>query len=407
MIVNVYGEGSSADPSHVARASQKYGGTCFVIAASEPRAIARRSLLENFGKVVVGSEAHEIAETIRQFEDLTLGIVTFAESGIELANQLSDILELPKLGSGTAEVLVDKWDQRKRLNAAWPIETKTMLLSDVLDPGALSYPVVIKPRRGAGSINTMFAHETSEFINAVREVERLGDYVVEESLIGVKDPLGPFLADNLSIESVVQRGKITVIGFSGRLPLAEPARDTGLIFPVSLPASWKSQVLEVNMRAIECLGIFQGLVHAEIKFCESGPRVIEVNARLGGGLARLMPLTLGMDPVEIAIGLSTGAEFEESSMICEPVGVAAHMYIQSPMKAIRIVTLPELRTLRGLADVFRVDRRVAPGDVLDWRNGTAGRLFDVWLYSGDIEKLHESIVRVNETVLQNTVWEFR
>lgn len=404
MILNVYSAGS-ADPSHIAKASKAYGGCVFIVDPSDHDAMSLCSMMSNFGQVVVGNEVSGIEREIRLLGFRPEGVVAFSEARIELAISLADIFRLPRLVSGDAAVLVDKWLQRCQLNSVFEDETFSMILSDSTKADEVPYPNVIKPRRGAGSTNTVFTTDHLEFEVARSELPPREEYVLEEELIGAKDALGDWLADNISVESVVQSGEISILGFSGRLTLAEPARDTGLIFPIIIPSPLEDLVVEANRKAILALQLQQGIVHAEFKICESGPRVIEVNGRLGGGLARLVPLTLNIDPVEIAVTLSVGNRLEQVHKMRSSDGVAGHIYIQAPMSAVRVVALPELDEIRTIEDVVRVDRRKGIGDSLDWRNGTMGRVFDVWIHSSNLDNLQRSVQHVDDLFQHSSVWD--
>jgi hypothetical protein len=385
-------------------ASQIRGGCTFIVDPVDDDAMSLRPLISNFGRVIVGNEADKIAKEIRALGLRPEGVVTFSEARIELAIELADIFGLSRLISGNPAVLVDKFLQRAHLNAVFREKTFSTILSEVTDSAIVPYPNVIKPRRGAGSTNTIFTLNPSDLEMARSGITSQDEYVLEEALIGAKGAMGNWLADNMSVESVVQAGEISVLGFSGRLPLAEPARDTGLIFPIDIPSPLKEMVIEANRLSIIATQIHQGIVHAEFKICEDGPRVLEVNGRLGGGLARIMPLTLHLDPVEIAVSLSANVRVDIESTRMLTYGVAGHLYVQAPKDAVKVLALPTLSEVRSIKDVVRVDRRTNVGAALDWRSGTNGRVFDVWIHSSTLEELQTSAELVNEIILDRSIW---
>ncbi|MFF3358835.1 acetyl-CoA carboxylase biotin carboxylase subunit family protein [Streptomyces sp. NPDC002917] len=67
-------------------------------------------------------------------------------------------------------------------------------------------------------------------------------------------------------------------------------------------------VSDVITHALEALGITLGVVHADMRLTDSGPRLIEVNACLGGDLIPLLvQLATGINLVRVAAALASGA----------------------------------------------------------------------------------------------------
>ncbi len=60
------------------------------------------------------------------------------------------------------------------------------------------------------------------------------------------------------------------------------------MFPSSLGHGDEAAVVELASRALEALGVRHGNSHVEVKLSARGPRVIEVNGRIAGGLLELM-----------------------------------------------------------------------------------------------------------------------
>lgn len=57
---------------------------------------------------------------------------------------------------------------------------------------------------------------------------------------------------------------------------------------------------------MEALGITRGLAHTKIKLTPDGPRIIEVNGRLGGHVDELYARAFGVDMLAIELGVATG-----------------------------------------------------------------------------------------------------
>ena len=170
---------------------------------------------------------------------------------------------------------------------------------------------MVKPRRGAGSRDTVLIGDADE-LRALLDDQSMSTsghdepMIVEEYLVGLPTATGPHFADYLSVESVVSRGVISHLAVTGRFPPAEPFRETGLFIPSDIDLCLTQEVLEVATKAISALEIGIGFLHTEIKLTPSGPKVIEVNGRLGGSVPEMAALALGMNLFELALRVALG-----------------------------------------------------------------------------------------------------
>lgn len=65
----------------------------------------------------------------------------------------------------------------------------------------------------------------------------------------------------------------------------------------------------VRQGAHEALGLTRAMTHTELRLTSSGPRVVEVNARTGGGMIpRLGQLVTGIDLGRVSAELAVGAD---------------------------------------------------------------------------------------------------
>lgn len=102
--------------------------------------------------------------------------------------------------------------------------------------------------------------------------------IVEEYLPGRDDqPLGDYVAVECAVD-----GGVVALAVTGKLRLLPPFRETGQFWPARLPADEREEIIDLAVAALEALDVRTGLAHVEIKLTPAGPRVIEVNGRLGG-----------------------------------------------------------------------------------------------------------------------------
>ena len=262
-----------------------------------------------------------------------------------------------------------------------------------------SFPAVLKPRRGEGSRDTFeitsFDDLRGRYTSLLTSDGRLGrEFVLEEYIADADtDIVGPGFGGYVSVESVVVEGRIIHLAVTGRMPLAEPFRESGLFIPSTLDDAAQTSVLDVAARAAEALGIERGCLHTEIKLTPAGPVVIEVNGRMGGILPEMLEPAFGLRIVPVAFRVALGERVEIEEMPASD-GVVFRLYVQAPTSAERLARLEgidELRRAAGVDEVV-VNRRV--GDRVDWQEGSQGYVYNV---NGSVPD-HAALLEVTEQI---------
>ena len=402
--------GGAATPSEIALAADDRGyQVVFIIHPDDEEARAQTRLLEAWGSVVVARAADDV-EAARPVGAVA-AVVAFADSVLPIAAEIATRLGLVGNDPAIVPRLVDKATQRHRLNecgigavasigvaGATPLESLR---------GHVPLPGVLKPTTGAGSRDTIFVDDFDELAGELAQYPPTARFVVEARIPEGDHPLGSWLSDHVSVESAVVAGEVTHLGLSGRLPVIKPARERALLFPIGVDERLTATLYSLAQQAISGLGITAGLVHTEIKLSSLGPTIIEVNARLGGGLATIMPAVGGLDPVGLALDIALNrAEFPAllPDEFRAPAPVGMHYYAQPPFEAVRLETAPETRVLRKLAGVFGADRHVRDGEAVSWRNGSAGRIFDIYIRADSLAELEHRTNAVEAVLTESTKW---
>jgi hypothetical protein len=235
-------------------------------------------------------------------------ILTFSDDVMPLTAELADRLGLPFHSRQTAELLTDKAAQRSRLAECGVDELGSATLSSPGDwPAASSrigLPAVLKPLRGNGSrdVYRITGNEQGQAL-ADRLLGSGASFVLEEYLVGrTCQPYGDFV----SVESIVSDGQVRHLAVTGKLPMVPPFRETGHCWPSPLDEVEQRQVKDLVSRAVSALGVTLGLTHTEIKLTPDGPRIIEVNGRLGGFINDFARSAYRVDLVDIAGRLALG-----------------------------------------------------------------------------------------------------
>ena len=87
---------------------------------------------------------------------------------------------------------------------------------------------------------------------------------------------------------------ISHLALTGRFPLAENFRETGFFIPAALDEAEQDEVLRAGHGGHRGARGHVGCLHTEIKFTPDGPRIIEVNGRVGGGVPEMIERAAGI-----------------------------------------------------------------------------------------------------------------
>jgi biotin carboxylase len=368
-----------------------------------------RSTVEELREIATVCDITDLAGTdlADLVEHLNLdGITTFSESRLNLTAALADRRGLPYQSPGTARALTDKFAQRRILAEAGVQATRCRVVHDVADLGPalaeVGLPAILKPRSGAASAYTVRVDTVAEaaarlgdFLAHLPAAAR-GDFVVEELLAGDPAVAGAGWGDYVSVESVTSSGVVRHVEITGKFPLAEPLRETGYVVPSTLAEPTRRQVLELTEAGLLALGVRHGVTHVEVKLTPRGPRIIEVNGRLGGYVADIVRRARGFDLVRAALAAALGSAADPP-----PAAYRRHAFqyfITPPMRAAvlrRFDGVAELAEHRGI-QLVETFKRV--GERLDWRDGTLAYLGIVHGSAHDHEGVARLVAQVRQTL---------
>ncbi|CRK56699.1 hypothetical protein [Alloactinosynnema sp. L-07] len=320
---------------------------------------------------------------------LPAGVVTFSEYQLAETARLAATLGLPGHAAATVDVLTDKFAQRRALAAAGVQPTRCAVVTDVDAAIAeVGLPAVVKPRVGAGSRHTSRVDTRDEFAAAVAAAGV--PVVAEELLVGDQSVAGVGFGDYVSVESVHTPAGSRQVCVTGKFPLAEPFRETGMLLPS--PLADESAVLALDAAATDALGIRHGIAHTEIKLTPDGPRVIEVNGRLGGYAWEILHRAGGPNLVAVALRLAMGEDPQVSAPTWR--GVTYQVFLTPPAAGGVLVEVSGVDAVRALPGVRKVDVHAQPGAVVDASVGTQAHLGLVYGAAAD----HAGVLDVADSV---------
>jgi hypothetical protein len=330
------------------------------------------------------------------------GLVTFADARLEELAGLARLLALPALSPEAARRVSSKHQQRAALARAAAGGLPSLLVEDPTAPPTLddvSFPAVLKPEAGAGGVQTQVVGDLDELLHALEAVPQATAMVVEPLIPSTPHPTADWLGDYVSVDSVITGDRIIHLGVVDRLPAAEPFREAGGVFPSQLPSPMRRAVEEATERAIRAIGITEAATHTELKLTPEGGSVIEVNARVGGYMHVLYGRAGATSPLESGILVALGRTLPAPT---PPTQAGMLRLVQPPVEARQLVEVPPVRDLMALPGIWSVQVVRRSGDPVNWRDGTYGRIMDIWLEAPD----HAELLRrfeIAEAFLARTV----
>ena len=178
----------------------------------------------------------------------------------------------------------DKHQQRELLARAGVPIPRFMLRGLNEEPAEIArivtYPCVVKPLRLSASRGVMRADNVQGFMKAQNRLRSIvgepeATFLIEEFIPGYE----------VALEGLVVNRRMHVLAiFDKPDPLDGPFfEETIYVTPSQVPAALQKAIVDCAERAVRALGITEGPIHAELRYNERGPWLIELAARPIGG----------------------------------------------------------------------------------------------------------------------------
>jgi biotin carboxylase len=395
----VFGEGAAA-PREIAASLPRGWSLAWVVRASDPLYAMLRPVLASSGALV---ETDDQLNPLGVFPDVH-GITTFSGQLVTLTAQAATRLGLRYHSVEAAHTLTNKAAQRARLSETgvdavrYEVVTSADALAEALD--RVGFPAVLKPVEGFGSRYTFsITDETSADVTRrhVPTAAWRAGMILEEQFRGIGSCSDSGLADYVSVEICTFMGRHEVVAIVGRLPPAKPFRERGAVFPVPMDPGLSEAVRSVAVDALSSIGVTYGVTHTEIKLTPNGPRIIEINGRMGGHVNHVIKRTGGPDLIKAELGTATGVAPQFG--VWEPIGVAFRYLIPAPSCVGRVRHIEGIAKVRELTGVELVAVRARNGTWCDWRQGTGSFIAQVEGWVPGHTALAHLISRIDETVV--------
>ena len=298
------------------------------------------------------------------------GVVTYTDLLVRTAAEVAHRHNLPGQSPEAALALTDKEVQRRVLAEHGVDVLRCATLHQPLDweraVAKVGLPAVLKPRCGSGSRNAYRIDDPAVGARLVKDLLESGPdgpvetgMVLEELLVGVDQGRH---GDYCSVESVTSGGVTTHLAVMSKFRLIKPFRESGHFWPSHLDEATQEQARAVTTAALRAIGFHDGVSHTELKLTPDGPRVIEVNGRLGGFVNELFAHSGGPDLVVAAATVALGEQPELGFGGGLPLVFTFNQL--APPDAVALLGVEGLNAVRALNGVLAHRMLIAPGENL-------------------------------------------
>ncbi len=375
---------------------------------SSPEMTQMARLMERTGTVVdvAGLSGQQVVESVAAARPT--GVLSLNDDSTTRLADIALALDLEFHSPEVARMLTDKLLQRQAFRAAGISTPKTLDVPVELDladvdqlASGVGFPAVLKPRRGNGSRNTFRVHSREELIRllmlpGLRQQEGSG-MILETYLVGPDQPVSRF-DPIVSVESFVHGEAVHHFALTGRLAFAEPFRETGLVLPSDLSPGNTEAAVVAATAAISALGVRHGCLHTELKFTPEGPRIIEVNGRMGGGIPQLVKLAGGGHPVlKVAMELALGRT-EALRLPIRYSRIGWERTVVAPVSADRVESIAGLDALRDVPGLEQITINRRAGEQVNWRHGIQDYIYQVYGSASDYDEVERNCAAVERAV---------
>ncbi|WP_405801899.1 ATP-grasp domain-containing protein [Streptomyces sp. NBC_01506] len=335
--------------AHLARAARESGERLVLLTGVEPLYLHELATLPPGSVDVVAVDTGDrkaVTKALASIEDLR-GLIsstdTWGVTGAELAAEFG----LPGIDPAVIRLVRDKALVRDLLHrkglspfGSAPVEEVAAVDIDWL-ASTVGLPAIIKDTAGTSSQNVWLvrdAEDLSRFRQEAQGAALFGRLFAE-----------PFLAGPVySAETVTWAGETRLLGLSSRLMSPQPwFREDVTAFPVALPPAELSEIEAWLGEILAALGYTDRFAHIELCMTVDGPRLIEVNPRIGGALVgesmcRSLDVNVYGGLVDLALG-------RRPRLLDAPLsgGPAVAFVLAYPTQA------GELVAVQGLEDIAR------------------------------------------------------
>lgn len=175
----------------------------------------------------------------------------------------------------------------------------------------IGLPVIVKPASGTDSLYARTATSLSAVIRAAEQAlgahQEVGAALAEQFARGVVvEEL--LVGDLVSVEIAASGGELMPFLVNGRSQAqSDPCIEMGAVTPAPLPEPLMHACCDYAVAACRAVGLDLGVFHVELVLTADGPRLVEINPRLMGGvMPRMFERVTGIPAGDIVLDVHLG-----------------------------------------------------------------------------------------------------
>ena len=223
---------------------------------------------------------------------------------------------------------------------------------------SLGGKVILKPSRNSGSrgvaeiLPGLSFEEFTLLFERSKKESRDASVMIEQFVEGPE----------FSVEIIIWNGKVHVLQVTDKKTTGAPFFvELGHSQPSLFPEDVVRIVRDAAVKGVEALRLNNCAAHAEVKFQDGEPYIMEIGARLGGDFisTELTHLSTGIDMVGAAIDVAMGIK-PDLRPVDKPQGVAIRYFTPAP----GVVREIQDEDLLKRKEVYESDIYVRPGDLI-------------------------------------------
>jgi len=303
------------------------------------------------------------------------GVLSFSESAVITVAAVAEALGLPGVGVETARICRNKLLMRQAHERGGVPIPRFRLVPDLAAALAAAeefgYPVILKPTLG-GASNFVFRLDNPDelrlrFPQALDGIQQMGWFTMEAD--GTEPgPNGLLIESFLDgpehmTESLAWDGEVYLGSIVDRVTVEGDTFDDDVHHaPTSLTPEQIADVHQAISAAARAQGIRRSVMHAEVRYHEGKPHLLEIAVRPGGGgLDYFARISAGYSPIQTMMDVVAGRRPNVQHYHPTGVHTAGTCLISGPGRVEQITVPPEVAASDR---VFFLKITAKPGDVI-------------------------------------------
>jgi biotin carboxylase len=327
------------------------------------------------------SDCESLTRAVKEYGGID-GVVSMAEAGVRAAATISARLGLPSISEEAAATATSKAAMRRNWQRIGSYSTAFEVVATLGEAHLAAeklgqFPLILKPDRSFGGSRGVTRVEQSADVAKAFDAAQTGGFansavVIEHCVEGSEH----------SAEVLVWEGNTSLLCIGQKIKSLPPYRvDVSVQYPAQLTPAQESTVADMCHRAVDALGLTQGVAHIEFGFTEQGPVLFELAARCGGGhtpqianhvsgvneFVEACRMACGLSPSQFVPRNRRGADYRFLVFppgIVQRIGIPDTLVTDERVLDLGVTLKPgdEIRPLRSTSD--RAGFVVAVGDTL-------------------------------------------